>query len=232
MGAPTCRVCITLALLAAASAMLAWLVPDHWLSFDFLKAQQADLTRRFVEQPWQTAGLYMAVYVLGAVLLIPSAAMLSIAAGAIFGPLWGIPLVLVSATLGATLAFLAARYLGRDLIRERLGDRLDAFNHGIQLEGGFYLFALRLIAICPYVLINPAMGLTPMPLRTFVWVSFVGMIPVMSLYVNAGTRLGQVGSPADLFSAEVLVSFALLGLVPLLARHGFKLWRRRRVDHV
>lgn len=217
---------ILAASLVAALAVLLWILPDHWFSFAFLRERRAFLAAQFATDPWRTALAFCLIYVTIAVLLLPWAWLLSIAAGAIFGLAWGIPLVLVSATLGALSAFLIARYLGRGLLQRRLGDRLAAVNRGVEREGAFYLFALRLVPICPYVLINPLMGLTVMRLRTFVWVSAVGMTPVMTVYVNAGTRLGEVSSPEALLSPVVLGSLALLGIFPLLARRALESWRR------
>jgi uncharacterized membrane protein YdjX (TVP38/TMEM64 family) len=215
-------------LLAAALVLFLWLLPDEGLSIASLRGRRDLLADQFAANPWQTALAFCLLYVTCAVLLLPWAWLLSIAAGAVFGLAWGIPLGLASATLGALCAFVIARHLGRGLLQGRFGERLAAINHGIEREGAFHLFALRLVPFCPYVLINPLMGLTAMPLGTFVWVSALGMAPVMAVYVNAGTRLGEASSLGELLSPLVLASLALLGLFPLLAKHGLAAWRRRR----
>lgn len=217
-------------LLAAALVLLLWLLPDEGLSFTSLRGCRDLLAAQFAANPWQTALAFCLLYVTCAVLLLPWAWLLSIAAGAVFGLAWGIPLVLASATLGALCAFLIARHLGRGLLRSRFEERLAVINRGIEREGAFYLFALRLVPICPYVLINPLFGLTAMPIGTFVWASALGMTPVMAVYVNAGTRLGEASSPGELMSPLVLASLALLGVFPLLAKHGLEAWRRHRIN--
>lgn len=218
-------------LLGGALVLVLWLLPEHWLTFDFLRGQRERLAEHFAAHPLQTALAFCLLYVVCAVLLLPWAWLLSIAAGAIFGLAWGFPLVLASATLGALCSFLVARYLGRGLLQRRFGQRLAAINRGIEREGGVYLFALRLVPICPYFLINPLMGLTAMRLGTFVWVTALGMAPVMAVYVNAGKRLGEVSSPAGLLSPLVLGSLALLGVFPLLAKRLLEACRRRRVGN-
>lgn len=215
-------------LLAGALVLVLGLLPEHWLTFDFLRGHRERLAERFAAYPLRSALAFCLLYVVCAVLLLPWAWLLSIAAGAIFGLAWGVPLVLVSATLGALCSFLVARYLGRGPLQRRFGQRLAAINRGIEREGGFYLFALRLVPICPYFLINPLMGLTDMRLGTFIWVTALGMAPMMAVYVNAGTRLGEVSSPSGLLSPLVLGSLALLGVFPLLAKHGLQGWRRHR----
>jgi uncharacterized membrane protein YdjX (TVP38/TMEM64 family) len=127
-------------------------------------------------------------------------------------------LVGVAATLGATLAFLSSRYLFRDWVQRRFGPRLDALNRGIEKDGAYYLFTLRLVPLFPFFLINLGMGLTRLPVRTFAWVSFLGMLPGTFLYVNAGTELGKLNSLADVASPGLLAAFALLGIVPLVLR--------------
>ncbi|MGB5148413.1 MAG: FAD-dependent oxidoreductase, partial [Porticoccaceae bacterium] len=159
---------------------------------------------------------------------LPGAAILTLAAGAIFGLVWATLLVSFASSLGATLAFLTARYLVRDSIRSRYGTRLQAIDAGIARDGAFYLFTLRLVPLFPFVVINLLLGLTAMRTRTFYWVSQLGMLPATLVYVNAGTQLGQLSSPAGILSPRLLGAFALLGLFPLLARKLLARLRARR----
>jgi pyruvate/2-oxoglutarate dehydrogenase complex dihydrolipoamide dehydrogenase (E3) component/uncharacterized membrane protein YdjX (TVP38/TMEM64 family) len=159
---------------------------------------------------------------------LPGATILSLAAGAIFGLVWATLLVSFASSLGATLAFLTARYLVRDPIRSRYGSRLQAIDAGIARDGAFYLFTLRLVPLFPFFVINLLLGLTAMRTRTFYWVSQLGMFPATLVYVNAGTQLGQLSSPAGILSPQLLGAFALLGLFPLLARKLLARLRARR----
>jgi len=208
-------------------ALLA-LVPGEYLSFAYLKSNQERLSGLFRTHPWQTAGAYLLLYVVSVALSLPWATILGLAAGAIFGMFWGTVLVSFASTLGATFAFLIARYLARDRVQRRFGERLAAVNQGVEREGGFYLFALRLVPLVPFFLINLAMGLTPIRTWTFMWVSQVGMLAGTLVYVNAGTRLGEIESLSGLLSPGMLGSLALLGVFPLAAKHLLARIRSRR----
>jgi uncharacterized membrane protein YdjX (TVP38/TMEM64 family) len=170
--------------------------------------------------------VFFAVYVVVTALSLPVAAWLSMLAGALFGRWLGTGVVIVAATCGATLAFLSSRYLFRGWVQRRFGGRLAALNAGIEREGAYYLFTLRLIPLFPFWLINLGMGLTPMRVGTFAAVSLVGMLPGTFLYVNAGTALASVRSPRDVLSLPVLGSFALLGVLPLVLRKTLPYLRR------
>ncbi len=132
--------------------------------------------------------------------------------------LWGTVIVSFASTIGATLAFLAARFLFRDSVENRFGDRLNAVNEGMKKDGAFYLFTLRLIPVFPFFMINLLMGLTAIKTRTFFWVSQLGMLAGTIVYVNAGTQLGKITSLSDILSPGLVFSFVLLGLFPLLAK--------------
>jgi uncharacterized membrane protein YdjX (TVP38/TMEM64 family) len=162
--------------------------------------------------------LYFLTYVAVTALSLPVASSLTLVGGALFGRVLGTAVVSLAATAGATLAFLSSRYLFRDAVRRRLGRRLDALEQGIERDGAYYLFTLRLVPLFPFFLINLGMGLTPMRVSIYAPVSFVGMLPGTFLYVNAGTALATLESPAGLLSPGVLVSLALLGVAPLLVR--------------
>jgi uncharacterized membrane protein YdjX (TVP38/TMEM64 family) len=161
-------------------------------------------------------------------LSLPVAPILSLLAGALFGRVVGTGLVLLAATAGATLAFLSSRFLLRDWVQHKLGSRLEAFNGGVERDGAFYLFTLRLVPLFPFFLINLGMGLTPMRTWTYFWVSLIGMLPGTFLYVNAGRALATLESPRDIVSVEIVVSLVLLGGVPLLIRWCMAWYRREQ----
>ncbi len=183
-----------------------------------LKAQQSSLEAWRAENPWQSALVFFAVYVLVTALSLPGAAIMTLAVGAIFGLVVGTLLVSFASTLGATLAFLIARFLLRDTVQERFGDKLGAINQGIEKDGAFYLFGLRLVPLFPFFIINLAMGLTNIRTFTYAWVSQLGMLLGTIVYVNAGTQLGKLESLSGILSPGLLFSFVLLGVFPLIAK--------------
>jgi pyruvate/2-oxoglutarate dehydrogenase complex dihydrolipoamide dehydrogenase (E3) component/membrane protein DedA with SNARE-associated domain len=154
---------------------------------------------------------------------------MTLVGGAIFGLLWGTVIISFAASIGATLAFLASRFLFRDAIQRRFGDKLAAINRGVEREGAFYLFALRLVPAFPFFVINLVMGLTPMKTRTFYWVSQLGMLAGTIVYVNAGTQIAQIESLAGLVSPGLIGSFVLLGLFPLAAKRIVDWLKARKV---
>jgi len=201
----------------------------QYLSLDALKAQQAALNAQVMSNPWQAAGLFFVAYVAVTALSLPGAALMTLLGGALFGLLEGFVLVSFASTLGASLAMLSSRFLLRDWVRLRFGQRLTGIDAGVEREGAFYLFALRLVPVFPFFLINLAMGLTRLPLRTYWWVSQLGMLPGTLVYVNAGRELGQLDSLAGILSPGLLGAFILLGLFPLIARKLLGLVQARRV---
>ncbi|MBX3667944.1 MAG: FAD-dependent oxidoreductase [Rhodocyclaceae bacterium] len=191
---------------------------ERYLSIDYFQSRRADLEAWRAARPIAAAAAYFGVYVAVTALSLPGAAILTLAAGAIFGLGWGTLIVSFASTLGATLAFLSARFLLRDWVEARFGARLAAINAGMRKDGGFYLFTLRLVPAFPFFMINLLMGLTPIPARRFYWVSQIGMLAGTLVYVNAGTQLAGLHSAAGILSPALLLSFTLLGLFPLLAR--------------
>lgn len=179
--------------------------------------------------PYLVSGVFFLVYVAVTALSLPGAAILTLASGALFGLGWGLLLVSFASSIGATLAFLVSRFILRDTVQQRFGARLKTINAGVEREGAFYLFALRLVPLFPFFLINLLMGLTPLKTRTFYWVSQVGMLPGTAVYINAGTQLASLESLGGIMSPSLLLSFALLGLFPLLAKKLLGLIHRRRV---
>jgi len=172
---------------------------------------------------------YMGVYILMAALSVPGAAVLTLAGGALFGVIIGTIAVSFASTIGATLVFLAARFLFNDAVQKRFGKRLAVINRGVEKDGAFYLLALRLVPIFPFWVINLVMALTPIRTWTYFWVSQVGMLPATIVYVNAGTQLARVDSVGDVLSPQLIGAFALLGLLPLLLRWILRFLERRRV---
>jgi pyruvate/2-oxoglutarate dehydrogenase complex dihydrolipoamide dehydrogenase (E3) component/uncharacterized membrane protein YdjX (TVP38/TMEM64 family) len=199
------------------------------LSFEQLKASQASFAQLHAEHPFTVAAVYFLVYVLATALSIPGAVVITLAGGAIFGLWQGLLIVSFASTVGATLAFLASRFLLRDWVEARFGQRLADINAGVNREGGFYLFTLRLIPVVPFFLINLLMGLTRMKVWTYYWVSQIGMLAGTAVYVNAGTQLAQLDSLQGILSPALLGSFVLLGIFPLIARRIVAAVQKRKV---
>lgn len=217
MSPRTTRVLVASAIAGLVLAFFA-LDLDRFASLSVLKAQQAAIEAYRHAHPWRTAGLYFAAYVLMAAASLPGAAVMTVAAGVLFGVLQGTVLVSFASAIGATLACLSSRLVLQEAVQRRFGDRLDAVNHGIAREGAFYLFALRLVPVVPFFVVNLLMGLTSMAIGTFYLVSQIGMLPGTLVYVNAGTQLAQLDDLRDLLSPALLTSFVALGLLPLVAR--------------
>ena len=201
----------------------------QYLSLASLKAQQASLNAEVVAHPWLAAGLFFLLYVAVTALSLPGAALMTLVAGALFGLLGGFVLVSFASTLGATLAMLISRFLLRDWVQTKFGQRLAGIDEGVAREGASYLFALRLVPVFPFFLINLAMGLTRLPARTFWWVSQLGMLPGTLVYVNAGRELGQLDSLAGIRSPGLIGAFVLLGLLPILSRKVLDWVKARKV---
>lgn len=220
---------LVLAVLLAA-LVAAWFALDlgRWLRLEELQARRAGLEGVFRDRPLATAAGFFALYVAVAALSVPGAAVLTLAAGAIFGLVRGTVLVSFASTIGATLAFLSSRYLLRDAVAARLGGRLRAVDRGIARDGAGYLFTLRLVPVFPFFAVNLVAGLTALPVSTFAWVSQVGMLPATIVFVNAGTRLAEVRSLDGILSPGVLLSFAMLGAFPPLARAAARAIAARR----
>jgi uncharacterized membrane protein YdjX (TVP38/TMEM64 family) len=200
----------------------------RYLSFDYIQDQHAGIERMRAAHPLIAAAAFFALYVAYTGFSIPGAALMSLAAGAIFGLVWGTVIASFASTLGGTLAFLASRFLFREAVRRRLGERLRAVDRGVEKDGELYLFALRVLPVIPYFLVNLAMGLTPLRTWTFYWVSQLGTLTSTVVYVNAGTELVHIESPRDLFSPALLASLAALALLPIAAQKLIDAARARR----
>jgi pyruvate/2-oxoglutarate dehydrogenase complex dihydrolipoamide dehydrogenase (E3) component/uncharacterized membrane protein YdjX (TVP38/TMEM64 family) len=220
-----------LLVLALASVVGLYLALDlgQYLNLQTLKAQQQAIEAYRTNNPGLSVALYFSAYVIMAALSLPGAALLTLAGGAVFGLLWGVVIVSFASSIGATLAFLISRFLLRDWVQQRFGQRLQAIDEGVKREGAFYLFTLRLVPVFPFFLVNLLSGLTGMKARTFYWVSQLGMLAGTVVYVNAGTQLAKIDSLSGILSPGLLGSFALLGVFPLLARKIVDIGRTNKV---
>ena len=202
---------------------------DQSLSLAGLKHELDELRGFYRTYPLLSISVYMVGYILMAALSLPGATVVSLAGGAVFGLFTGVVVVSFASSIGATLAFLFSRYMFRDWVQNRFSSKIDAINKGVEREGGFYLFTLRLVPAFPFFVINLAMGVTTISTRIFYLVSQIGMLPATIVYLNAGTQLGHLDSMAGIFSPGLLFSFVLLGLFPLAAKKAVDLVRARKV---
>jgi len=221
---------LIIVLLIAGLALVFFALDGHqYLTLEALKQQQARLDSHYQANPLATMAAYFLAYVIITAVSLPGAAIMTLAGGALFGLPLGLLLVSFASSIGATLAFLVSRYLLRGPVTERFSSQLQAINRGLEKEGAFYLFTLRLIPVFPFFLINLVMGLTTMKTRVFYWVSQLGMLAGTAVYVNAGTQLGKISSPGDILSPTLIASFAILGLFPWIAKAIIALMQRRKV---
>jgi pyruvate/2-oxoglutarate dehydrogenase complex dihydrolipoamide dehydrogenase (E3) component/uncharacterized membrane protein YdjX (TVP38/TMEM64 family) len=202
---------------------------QRYFSFEYVKGQQAAIEGWYQANPWRTALGFFALYVAVTGLSLPGAALMTLLVGAIFGLLWGTVIVSFASTIGATLAFLLSRFVLRDWVQQRFQGQLAGINRGVEREGAFYLFTLRLIPAVPFFAINLAMGLTPMRAWTFFWVSQLGMLAGTVVYVNAGTQLARIESLRGILSWQLIGAFLLLGLFPLVAKWVIEGIKARKV---
>lgn len=191
---------------------------SDYLSLAYLKESRAQFEALYTEHRFSVIAAYMGAYILVTSLSLPGAAVMGLAAGALFGLVTGTIAVSFASTIGATLACAVSRFIMRDWVQRRFGDKLGMVNSGIEKDGAFYLFTLRLIPAFPFWLINIVMGLTKMPLKTYYWVSQIGMLPGTIVFVNAGKELAEIDSPSGIFSPGLIFSFIILGLFPIAAK--------------
>ncbi|WP_261817454.1 TVP38/TMEM64 family protein [Vibrio gallicus] len=190
----------------------------QYLTLENAKAQQAALNSHIQQNFRISAAIYFIGYIFITAFSIPGAAVVTLLGAALFGFWTSLLLVSFASTIGATLAFLSSRYLLRDWVQSKFGNKLDTINKGVEKDGAFYLFSLRLIPVFPFFLINLLMGLTPISMGKFYIVSQLGMLAGTMVYLNAGTQLAEIDSLSGIVSPTVLASFALLGLFPLIAK--------------
>ena len=202
---------------------------NQLLTLDGLKGSMAQFDQYKAQSPFLVIGGFFLRYILVTALSLPGAAILTLAAGALFGLAQGLLVASFASSIGATLAFLVSRYLLRDTIKKRFPERLAAIDNGVEKEGAFYLFTLRLVPVFPFFLINLLMGLTAIKSWTFYWVSQIGMLAGTFVFVNAGTQLAQIDSLSGILSLDLILSFALLGVFPLIAKSLINAIKKRRV---
>ena len=200
----------------------------QYLTLDYLKSSQEKFTILYNNNQIPVIAVYMLIYIAVTALSLPGAAVMTLAGGAMFGFWVGFVVVSFASTIGATLACFVARFLLRDWVQNKFGDRLTAINEGIAKEGAFYLFSLRLVPIFPFFVINLVLGLTNLPLLTFYWVSQVGMLPGTMVYVNAGKELAKIDSLSGILSPALIISFVILGLFPITVKKLLAWYKRRQ----
>ncbi|MBH0044026.1 FAD-dependent oxidoreductase [Pseudoalteromonas sp. SWXJZ10B] len=221
---------IFLLLIAAAAVGLFFHFDLHQLlTLDGLKGSMDQFSDYKEQSPLLVIGGFFLLYVVVTALSLPGAAILTLAAGALFGLVEGLLVASFASTIGATLAFLVSRYLLRDTIKQRFPERLAAIDAGVEKEGGFYLFTLRLVPVFPFFLINLLMGVTSIKSWTYYWVSQAGMLAGTFVFVNAGTQLAQIESLSGILSFNLILSFALLGIFPFIAKGILNVFKKRRV---
>lgn len=213
----TSRIVLLVAMLSAI-AVFFYFDGQQFLTLATLKAQQNQLITFYTAHPMQALAGYALLYIAVTALSLPIATILTLAGGAVFGLFWGTVVVSFASTIGSSLAFLSARFLFRDAVQAKFAEQLKTINEGIEKDGAFYLFTLRLVPLFPFFMINLLMGLTTLKTRTFYGVSQLGMLAGTIVYVNAGTQLGKLESLSGILSPILVGSFALLGLFPLLAK--------------
>ncbi|OUR98728.1 dihydrolipoyl dehydrogenase [Halobacteriovorax marinus] len=200
-----------------------------YLTLDYLKENQAALTEYYLKNKVQTIALYMVIYIASVALSLPGAIVLTLAGGALFGLTTGTIIVSFASTIGATLAFLVARFLLKDYIQEKFSSKLKTINEGMERDGAFYLFTLRLIPAFPFFLINLVMGLTPIKTVTFFFISQIGMILGTIVYVNAGVELSKLDSLKGILSPSLILSFTLLAIIPFIGKKIVEILKARKV---
>jgi uncharacterized membrane protein YdjX (TVP38/TMEM64 family) len=215
-------------LIIGAILLFRFLNLGDYFSIAYIKASRERFEALYAAHRFFVIAAFMAVYILVTSLSLPGAAVLTLAGGALFGLWAGTVIVSFASSIGATLACFASRYILRDWVQLRFGQKLKRVNEGIEREGAFYLFTLRLVPVFPFWLINMVMGLASIPLRTFYWVSQLGMIPGTIVYVNAGKELGKIESLSGIFSPGLIISFVLLGVFPIAAKKTVAFYKSKK----
>jgi uncharacterized membrane protein YdjX (TVP38/TMEM64 family) len=202
----------------------------RYLDLDYLKAVHEQAVLLVSQRPVLSTVLFFSGYVLVAAASLPGAAVMTLAAGALFGLPWGLAVVSFASSVGATSAMLIARTVLGGTVQRRFGAQLESVNRGLERDGGFYLFTIRMVPLFPFFVVNLVMGLTPIRTWTFYWVSQVGMLAGTFVFVFAGTQLARVDQISDVLSPGMIAALSLLGLFPLLARKGVGWIRHARGD--
>ena len=220
---------IALVVLAALVSAFFYFDLSSYLTLEYIKSQQAALDAEVLSNPLRAAAIYFVIYVLVAALSLPGAAIMTLLGGAIFGLGWGLLIISFASTIGATLAMLVARFIFRDQVRARFGNQLGPIDRGIEKDGAFYLFTLRLVPIFPFFLVNLLMGVTAISAPVFFIVSQIGMLAGTAVFVNAGTQLAQIEDLSGILSPGLFFSFVLLGVFPLVAKKIVEVVKANRV---
>ena len=223
------KVVIAIAVLALIAAFFIFDL-GQYLSLEFLKTKHQLLVDYASENKLLSITGFFLIYVAVAGLSLPGAALLTLAAGAIFGFVTGLVIVSFASTIGATLAFLFSRFMFRDVVQKKFSHHMQTINNGMEEEGSFYLFTLRLIPVVPFFVVNLLMGLSNIKTVAFYWVSQLGMLPGTAVFVNAGNQLAQIDTLKDILSPTLLFAFALLGLFPLVAKKLLELHKTRKTS--
>jgi len=200
---------------------------SQYLTLDYIKTSQDRFAQLYTSHRLLVIAVYMTVYITVTALSLPGAAVMTLAGGAMFGFRVGVLIVSFASTIGATLACFVARFLLREWVQAKFGEKLSTINRGIEKEGAFYLFSLRLVPIFPFFVINLAMGLTSMKLWTFYWVSQIGMLPGTMVYVNAGRELGRIESLSGILSPGLIISFIVLGVFPITVKKTLYYYKKK-----
>lgn len=232
MHKKTIRKLIIVAVIVAVVVLFRLFHLGDYLTLSYIKGSQERFTALYEDHRLAVIGGYMLIYIAVTALSLPGAVVMTLAGGALFGLWTGTLIVSFASTIGATLACFVSRFILRDWVQGKFGDKLSVINEGIAKEGAFYLFTLRLIPIFPFFMINLVMGLTKMPLRTFYWVSQLGMLAGTMVYVNAGKELGKIDSLKGILSPGLIISFALLGIFPIAAKKLISLYKTKKEKYV
>ena len=199
---------------------------QQYAKLDYIKAEQQNIFEYYKKNVFFIMVLFVFIYILVTALSLPVATVLTLLGGALFGFSSGLIIVSFASTIGATLAFLMARFLAHDYVQKNYKNQLSKINKKFEGEGAFYLFALRLVPVFPFFIINLVMALMPIKTWTFYWISQLGMLPGTIVYVYAGTQLAQIETFSDITSPSMLIVFALLGLFPLITKNLVQLIRK------
>jgi len=221
------KIIIVIVIISAIAAFKIFNLGDY-LSLSYIKESQHNFQELYVNNSAAVIAGYMLIYIVVTALSLPGAAVMTLAGGAIFGFIIGLIVVSFASTIGATLACFVSRFILRELVQAKIGDKLKTVNDGVEKEGAFYLFTLRLIPVFPFWLINLGMGLTKMPLKTFYWVSQVGMLAGTAVFINAGKELGKIDSLSGILSPGLIISFVLLGLFPIAAKKSIAFYKKKK----
>ncbi len=225
-GKTTAKI-VLIALIALGIVAFQYFDLKQYLSLDSIKASQEKFQDLYASHRLMVITAYMVIYIAVTALSLPGAAVLTLAGGALFGLAVGTVVVSFASTIGATLACFVSRFLLREWVQKKFGDKLAAVNQGIEKDGALYLFSLRLVPVFPFFVINLLMGLTRLRLTTFFWVSQVGMLPGTVVYVNAGRELAKIQSLGGILSPRLIIAFALLGIFPIVAKKLLAFYKNR-----